>query len=117
MAWPLSTKALIPASNVTSRSKSSPSYHTEDPFFPERFAQEAQAIARLNHPNILQVYDLGEDKGFTYIVSPLVPGGTLQHKLTGEMMSCGTWARWPMPWISLTARVSSTGTSSREMSC
>jgi hypothetical protein len=78
---------LIPASNVTSRSKSSPSYHTEDPFFPERFAQEAQAIARLNHPNILQVYDLGEDKGFTYIVSPLVPGGTLQHKLIGEMMS------------------------------
>ena len=64
-----------------------PSYHTEDPSFPERFAQEAQAIARLNHPNILQVYDFGEDKGFTYIVSPLVPGGTLQHKLIGEMMS------------------------------
>ena len=63
-----------------------PSYHTEDPSFPERFAQEAQAIARLNHPNILQVYDFGEDKGFTYIVSPLVPGGTLQHKLIGEMM-------------------------------
>jgi serine/threonine-protein kinase len=47
-----------------------PTYFTEeDDTFEARFRQEAQAIARLNHPNILQIYDFGEDKGYTYIVS------------------------------------------------
>ncbi len=64
-----------------------PSYYTEDPTFLGRFTQEAQAIARLNHPNILQIYDFGDDKGYTYIVSELVPGGTLQDRLIGEPMS------------------------------
>jgi serine/threonine protein kinase len=61
-----------------------PSFHTEDPTFTERFAVEAQTVARLNHPNILQIYDFGEDKGFTYIVSELVPGGDLQDMLDGN---------------------------------
>ena len=34
----------------------------------ERFRNEAQSVAGLNHPNILAVHDFGEDKGFTYIV-------------------------------------------------
>ena len=53
----------------------------DEPAFLERFAREAQAIARLNHPHILQVYDVGEDKGFTYIVTEYVPGGTLMDRL------------------------------------
>ncbi len=61
-----------------------PSYYTDDPTFVERFAQEAQTVARLRHPNILQIFDFGEDKGFTYIVSELVSGGTLQDKLGPE---------------------------------
>ena len=61
-----------------------PSYYTEDPTFVARFTQEAQTVARLNHPNILQIYDFGEDKGFTYIVSELVLGGDLQDKLGNE---------------------------------
>ena len=61
-----------------------PSYYTDDPSFIGRFTQEAQTVARLNHPNILQIYDFGEDKGFTYLVSELVPGGTVQDKLTGQ---------------------------------
>ena len=60
-----------------------PSFHTEDPTFTGRFTQEAQTVARLNHPNILQIYDFGEDKGYTYIVSELVPGGDLQDMLEG----------------------------------
>jgi len=39
-----------------------PSYYTDDPTFVERFAQEAQTVARLRHANILQIYDFGEDK-------------------------------------------------------
>ena len=46
-----------------------PSYHQEDPTFTARFSQEAQTVASLNHPNILQIYDFGEDKGYSYIVS------------------------------------------------
>ena len=61
-----------------------PSFHTEDPTFTGRFTQEAQTVAKLSHPNILQIYDFGEDKGFTYIVSELVPGGDLQDMLKGE---------------------------------
>ena len=63
-----------------------PSYHTEDPTFVQRFSNEAQTVARLSHPNILQIYDFGEDKGYTYIVSELVLGGDLQDKLGNEPM-------------------------------
>ena len=63
-----------------------PSFHTDDPTFTARFSQEAQTVAKLNHPNILQIYDFGEDKGFTYIVSELVPGGDLQDMLEGTAM-------------------------------
>ena len=65
-----------------------PSFRSEDPTFVERFRKEAQAVARLTHPNIIQVHDFGEDKGFSYIVMEYVPGGTLQdyvgqrHRLT-----------------------------------
>ena len=61
-----------------------PSFMTDDPTFIGRFTQEAQTIARLNHPNILRIYDFGEDKGFTYIVSEIVPGGDLQDRLHGD---------------------------------
>jgi len=64
------------------------SYSLDDPLFLERFTQEAQAIARLSHPNILQVYDFGEDKGFAYIVTEFIPGGTLQDRM-GSPLSVG----------------------------
>ena len=64
-----------------------PSFHNEDPTFLDRFRQEAQTVARLSHPNILLIYDFGDDKGFTYIVTELVPGGTLEDKLGPEPMS------------------------------
>jgi len=45
-----------------------------------RFEREARAVARLQHPNILPVYDYGEDDGRRYIVTQFVPGGrTLAH--------------------------------------
>jgi serine/threonine-protein kinase len=47
----------------------------------ERFRREAQAAARLTHPNIAQVFDYGEDDGCPYIVLELVPGRTLRSLL------------------------------------
>jgi serine/threonine protein kinase len=46
-----------------------------DPSYRTRFEQEARAIAALNHPNILSVYDVGEN----YFVSELVDGDSLRN--------------------------------------
>ncbi|HME10255.1 MAG TPA: protein kinase [Bryobacteraceae bacterium] len=43
-----------------------------------RFAQEAKALAALNHPNILSIFDFGEDDGQVFIVSELVEGESLR---------------------------------------
>src|SRR6476620_10964345 len=42
-----------------------------------RFTREAQAVARLNHPNIVTVYDFGEEDGVAYLVMELIPGEEL----------------------------------------
>ena len=49
-----------------------------------RFRREAKAIAALRHPNILTVYNYGEEEGVPYIVMEYVPGGSLKQRLTGE---------------------------------
>jgi len=48
-----------------------------DDAFRARFAREAQAAARLSHPNIVQVFDIGEDAGLPFIVMEYVEGETL----------------------------------------
>ena len=46
-----------------------------------RFTQEAQATAALNHPNILSVYQIGQENGAPYIVSELLEGQSLRDVL------------------------------------
>jgi serine/threonine protein kinase len=46
-----------------------------------RFAQEARTTALVNHPNIVCVYDVGIDRGLSYIVSELLKGDTLRGRL------------------------------------
>src|SRR5688500_7676736 len=46
-----------------------------------RFEQEARAAGRLNHPNILAVYDVGVHDGAPYIVSELLEGESLRRRL------------------------------------
>jgi serine/threonine protein kinase/tetratricopeptide (TPR) repeat protein len=50
----------------------------------QRFLAEADAIARLQHPNIVQVYEVGEHEGIPYLILEYVPGGTLARKLGGR---------------------------------
>src|SRR5580658_1161889 len=52
-----------------------------DPGRRARFEQEARALAALNHPNIVTIYDVGEDGGRAYIVSELVEGESLRAML------------------------------------
>ncbi len=57
-----------------------------DPAARERFMLEARAAARLQHPNVLTVYRVGELSGRPYLISELIHGKTLDE--------VGT----PMPW-------------------
>lgn len=52
-----------------------------EPGVAARFQQEARFIARLRHPQIVQVYDFGEVGGLAYMVQELLPGPTLEHEL------------------------------------
>ena len=50
---------------------------TPDPDTVARFRHEAQAIAKLRHPNIVDVYDFGEYQGTPYMIVEYIPGGSL----------------------------------------
>src|ERR1035441_9610495 len=50
-----------------------------DSSFLKRFRAEARAVAALNHPNILQVYDWGEEGGEPYLVLEYLAGGSLRQ--------------------------------------
>jgi len=50
-----------------------------------RFRHEAQAVGRINHPRIVQIYDYGEDDSIAYIVMELVNGKTLAQHLAQEV--------------------------------
>ncbi len=62
-----------------------PAYFANDLTFVERFKQEAVAVASLTHPNILNVFDYGEQNGIIYMVTEYIPGGTLATKLGAPM--------------------------------
>ena len=53
-----------------------------------RFEREARGLAALSHPNIVSIFDLGEEDGLRYIVTELLSGETLREALQ----------RGPMPW-------------------
>ncbi|MDN5363642.1 MAG: eukaryotic-like serine/threonine-protein kinase [Eubacteriales bacterium] len=57
---------------------------TGDQEFVNRFRREAQAVAKLSHPNIVSVYDVGEDNGIYYIVMEYVEGKTLKEVIREE---------------------------------
>jgi serine/threonine-protein kinase len=49
-----------------------------------RFVSEAEAVARLQHPNIVQIHEIGEADGCPYFSLEFVDGGTLAHQLNGR---------------------------------
>src|ERR1700689_4173533 len=63
-----------------------PASFTNDPERLRRFEQEARAVAALNHPNIVSVYDVGTDDGVHYIVSELLEGETLRERIPASGM-------------------------------
>src|SRR4026209_1404476 len=73
------------ASDLTAGRKAAlkllPTRFTSDPERLERFEREARAVLGLNHPNILTVYEIGEDHSTHYIASELIDGETLRQRL------------------------------------
>lgn len=55
----------------------------EDPAFAERFTREAQALAKLNHPGIVTLYEFGETNGLYFFLMEFVDGVTLRQLLEG----------------------------------
>lgn len=56
----------------------------DDDEFAARFVREARAAARLSHPNVVSVYDQGEDDGVVFLAMELVPGHTLRDTVGKE---------------------------------
>ncbi len=54
---------------------------TEDPTFTARFQREARLVAKLDHPNIVPVYDFAEYDGYPYLVMKFIEGETLKARL------------------------------------
>ncbi len=59
----------------------------EDAAFAERFSREARAMAKLNHPNIVAVYDSGVTGGLYYFVMEYVEGVNLREALNSQELS------------------------------
>ena len=72
------------------------SYYSEDSTFAARFRREAEATARLDHPNIVHVYDFGESGDFTYIVTNYIDGGTLEERM-GRRFDFGSTLEYARP--------------------
>lgn len=60
------------------------SQFTDDEEFVSRFRREAQAAARLSHPNIVNIYDVGLDEQAYYIIMEYISGETLKEKIERE---------------------------------
>ncbi len=53
----------------------------DTPQFFERFFNEGRCIARLNHSNLVSIYDIGQGEGFYYIAMEFLPGGDLKSRI------------------------------------
>ena len=120
-AWATSTWYATPSSTARRRSRRSGDDSDLDPKqvieSRQRFYREGQTAGNLTHPNIVTVYDVGEDLGMSYIVMEYVEGQTLAQ--LDEEAAASAWPRsstssttrrWR--WTTPTRTASSTATSS-----
>ncbi len=64
-----------------------PSYYTQDEERVRRFKQEARAASRLNHPNIVTLFDIAELDGVHYIATEYIDGVTLRQMIVDDSLN------------------------------
>ena len=69
--------------NVAIKVLTADSMHGDD--FAARFLREARIVAKLAHPNVIQIYDISETQDLTFIAMEYVSGGELSAQLEGSM--------------------------------
>jgi serine/threonine protein kinase len=63
----------------------------KEPAFAERFAREAKALARLNHPGVVTIHDFGRTDGLYYLLMEFVDGVSLRQLLNTARVPHGSW--------------------------
>jgi WD40 repeat protein/serine/threonine protein kinase len=76
-AWQIKLKRLVALKMILSGRYAGPKER-------QRFRTEAEAVARLQHPNIVQIYDVGEHDGRPFLALEFVAGGSLAQRLRQE---------------------------------
>ncbi len=74
-----------------------------DPVQIARMRREAQAMARLSHPNVLQIYEAGESEGSLFLAMEYVHGGSLGQWLSGHVSMDRPIAPPPRDWRAIVA--------------
>lgn len=60
-----------------------------NPEFAERFLKEGKLTAKLQHPNVVTIHDIGVYNGIYYLSAEFIPRGTLKERITDEGLSVG----------------------------
>jgi serine/threonine protein kinase len=79
-AWQTQLKRFVALKMILARAHAGPAELA-------RFRREAEAVARLQHPNIVQVYEIGEQDGCPYLTLEYVAGGSLAEHLDGRSLA------------------------------
>ena len=86
-----------------------------NPEWRQRFAREAQAASRLNHPNIVTIYDIGDEKGVHFIAMEYIPGKTLAQLIPAGGMPVDRAVRYAAQIAGALAKAHSAGVIHRDV--
>ena len=92
-----------------------PADKVSDPERKRRFIQEARAASALNHPNIITLYDVGNDSGIDYIVMEYVSGKTLDQRIPRKGMRLGEALKLAVQMADALAKAHSAGIIHRDL--
>src|SRR5262249_49193268 len=81
----------------------------------QRFQSEATAVAKLQHPNIVQIYEIGETAGHAFFSLEYVDGGSLAEKLDGTPLPPREAAQFVVPLASAIQAAHDTGIVHRDL--
>jgi len=108
-------KAWDPLLNRLVAIKSLAAGKLEDSDARRRFVLEAQAASALNHPNIVAIYDIGNDEGSDYIVMEFVAGKALDHAIAAGPVPVKQALRYALQITDALARAHAAGIIHRDL--